>query len=97
MPAYLVPTSRAPRPHPCHPNGSSAPALCAAYARRPPTDAPYALLGRIRYAPPFNGRLRFRVPRLTPRSYAFVVYCAPCYKGPGGSLIRTGPTFLVTR
>jgi hypothetical protein len=35
----------------------------------------------------WNARLRFRVPRLRPGLYQFLVYCDPCHPGPGGNLI----------
>lgn len=95
MPVYLVPAGRAPHRVPC---GDVAPgALCEARVAKPPRGAPYTLLGRIHYAPPTSGRFRFRVPRLAAGAYAFLVYCAPCYKGPGGSLIATGPRFRILR
>jgi hypothetical protein len=34
--------------------------------------------------------LRFRVPRLEPGPYTFVVHCAVCNRGWGGSLVRSG-------
>ena len=70
-------------------------AICAPFAARPPRRWPFVSIGRIRFAPPANGRLRFHVPRLPSGTYHFVVYCAPCYKGPGGSLIDSGPTFSI--
>lgn len=70
------------------------------YAARPPR-APYRLLGRFRctgrdhYVGDFpkgdwaswSGLLRFRVPRIAPGFYRLVVYCEPCRRGRGGSLI----------
>ncbi|MDQ3823117.1 MAG: hypothetical protein M3321_07745 [Actinomycetota bacterium] len=51
--------------------------------------------------------LRFRVPRVRPGRYQLAVYCAPCRRGRGGSLIvqnhlwrgskRIGPTALTIR
>ena len=90
MPAYLVLHMRAPRATACRRN-----AVCAPFAARAPQRWPYVFIGRIRFAPPASGRLRFRVPRVPAGAYRFVVYCAPCYKGPGGSLIDSGPTFVV--
>ena len=95
MPVYLVPAPRAPRLRPCFVRGVRA--GCEARVRRAPRGTPFTLLGRIRYAPPTSGRLAFRVPKLSAGYYAFVVYCAPCYKGPGGSLIDTGPRFRILR
>jgi hypothetical protein len=93
MPVYLVPVAQAPRIRPCVVHGRKA--VCAPVVPRPPRGAPYTLIGRIHYAPPARGRLRFRVPNLPAGSYALVVYCAPCYKGPGGSLIDTSPRFRI--
>jgi hypothetical protein len=70
---------------------------CEPRAHRPPTRAPYIWLGRIHYAAPTSGRFTFRVPHVAPGAYRIVVYCAPCYRGAGGSLIATGPTFRVLR
>lgn len=95
MPVYLVPATRAPHPAPCH--GLDTRAVCEARVPRPPHGAPYTFIGRIHYAPPTRGRFRFRVPRLARGYYAFLVYCAPCYKGPGGSLIDTGTRFRILR
>ena len=38
-------------------------------------------------APPHGGAIPFRVPALAPGRYVYVLYCGPCYRGPGGSLI----------
>ena len=83
MPLYLVASSKAPRGSPKVANA--------------PKRWPYIVLGRVHFAPPFRGRLRFRVPRVRAGAYRFVLYCAPCYRGPGGSLISTVPTFRVLR
>ena len=95
MPVYLVPAGRAPHRAPC--DDLVAGAVCEARVAKPPGGTPYTLLGRIHYAPPTRGRFRFRVPRVASGVYAFLVYCAPCYKGPGGSLIDTGPRFRILR
>ena len=81
MPAYLVPSARAPG--------------TAIFVPNPPKRWPYVLIGRIHYAPPARGRLRFHVPNLASGTYHFVVYCGPCVRGPGGSLIDSSPTFRV--
>jgi hypothetical protein len=81
MPAYLVPSARA--------TGT------AVFVRSAPRGWPYVFIGRIHYAPPARGRVRFRVPRVPSGTYHFVVYCAPCIRGPGGSLVDSSPTFYV--
>ena len=95
MPVYLVRALRAPHSAPCL--DLDVRAVCEARVPRPPHGEPYTFIGRIHYAPPTRGRFRFRVPRLAPGYYAFLVYCAPCYKGPGGSLIDTGTRFRIVR
>jgi hypothetical protein len=81
-PLYLVPASRAPGLVACAPD-----AICDPRVRWPPQHAPYILLGRIRYRQKGTGTLRFRVPNVARGAYRFVLYCAPCYRGPGGTLI----------
>ena len=87
LPVYLVPAPRNPQ----------IPACCEARVRRAPRGGKFAFLGRIHYGAPQHGRFAFRVPKLRPGTYDFVVYCAPCYKGPDGSLISTGPRFRILR
>jgi hypothetical protein len=71
------------------------------FVRRPPRGRPYIAVGRTgctgkhHYVGDFphgdwsswSGYLRFRIPRVRPGRYSLVVYCAPCRRGPGGSLI----------
>ncbi|HEX6700300.1 MAG TPA: hypothetical protein VF101_06165 [Gaiellaceae bacterium] len=95
MPVYLVPARRSPQRAPCL--GIDPRAVCEARVPRAPKGVPYTFLGRIHYAPPARGRFRFRVPRIAPGLYALLVYCAPCYKGPGGSVIDTGRRFRILR
>jgi hypothetical protein len=92
MPIYLVPDSYARR------TGLYAFSFPVA---RPPMEPPFRRLGRTRctgrlhYLGDFpdgdwsswSGYLRFRVPLLRPGRYHFVVYCAPCRRGPGGSIV----------
>jgi hypothetical protein len=96
MPVYLVPVTRLPVRYPCTMR-NGARAVCEPRVLSPPTHAPYTWLGRIHYAPPTSGRFTFRVPHLAPGAYHFVVYCAPCYRGPGGSLVDTDRAFRVLR
>jgi hypothetical protein len=90
MPIYLVPAGRAPQPYPCA-NG-----LCDPRALTPPAGKPYIPLGRLHYHADFRATLRFRVPQVPAGGYRFVIFCEPCYRGPWGSLITTGPGFRVT-
>ena len=94
MPVYLVPVARLPVRYPCT-TRNGARAVCEPRVLRPPVHAPYIWLGRIHYAPPTSGRFTFRVPRIAPGAYHFVIYCAPCYRGPGGSLVDTDKAFRV--
>ena len=87
FPVYLVPAPQDPQ----------IPACCEARVRRPPHGGRFRFLGRVHYGPPQRGRFVFRVPRLRPGTYGFVLYCAPCYKGPDGSLVSTGPRFRIRR
>jgi hypothetical protein len=68
---------------------------------RPPTSRAFRLLGRMVCAgrmhyvghypdgdwSSWNGYLRFRVPRVAPGAYQLVVFCDPCQRGRGGTLI----------
>jgi hypothetical protein len=87
----LVPLASAPKPRPCGPD-----ALCSPQAPSPPSNAPYSYLGRA--TPPPRGNnpehgavprysLTFRIPRLAPGTYAYVIWCDACVKGSGGSLV----------
>jgi hypothetical protein len=86
FPVSLVPSARAPRDHPCRGK-----ALCSPEVAGPPRKRPFVFLGWAEQAGSTSyGRryeLRFRVPRVRPDVYAFVIYCGGCSSGPGGSLI----------
>jgi hypothetical protein len=73
------------------------PACCEPRVRHPPRGGRFTFLGRVHYGAPQHGRFVFHVPRLRPGTYGLVIYCAPCYKGPDGSLIATGPRFRIRR
>ncbi len=82
LPLYLVAARSAPKHYACGRN-----AICEPRARRPPSSAPYTRIGRVHFGRSGVGTVQFRVPSLPPGRYRFVLYCAPCYRGPGGSLI----------
>jgi hypothetical protein len=82
MPLYLIAAARAPQPVRCGPN-----AICQPKAKKPPSAPPYRLVGRIHFRRSGTGVVRFRVPKIAAGAYRFVIYCAPCSRGPGGSLI----------
>jgi hypothetical protein len=90
MPLYLVPTQQAPQPVRCRRN-----AMCQPKSRRAPEGPPYRFLGRITFRRSGTGVVRFRVPRVAAGTYRFVIYCAPCYRGPGGSLITDDASFAI--
>jgi hypothetical protein len=76
---YLVPERLVPNPWHC-----SANAICAPFSVGPPHRHGWTWLGRFF---PNRRSLWFRVPKVRPGPYRAVVYCAPCYRGPRGSLI----------
>jgi hypothetical protein len=92
IPVSLVPVARTPKP-------PSAPVA------GPPRDRPFVFLGRakplfqmgelrrMREIPQY--RLRFRIPRVEPGAYAFVIYCDNCYRGARGSLIVDPTRYLL--
>lgn len=90
MPLYLVPRARVRPPHPCGPN-----ALCDTVLPRPPTAAPYLRVGTLDFhTHPRQVEAVFRLPRLPPGLYELLIYCAPCHRGPGGTLI-SNPSALI--
>jgi hypothetical protein len=90
MPLYLVPATRVPQRRACGPN-----AICEPRAKRPPTRPPYTRIGQVHFRHSGSGVVRFHVPSLIPGRYRFVVYCAPCYRGPGGSLVVNDAQFFI--
>lgn len=90
MPLYLVLRSRVRPPHPCGSN-----ALCDTVIPRPPTTAPYRRVGTLDFGRhPCHVQVRFRLPRLVSGVYEFLIYCAPCHRGPGGTLISNPSAVL---
>jgi hypothetical protein len=90
MPLYLVPRARVRPPHPCGPN-----ALCDTVLARPPRHAPYLLAGLLDFRRhPRRVVVRFRLPRLSPGVYEFLIYCDLCHRGPGGTLI-SNPSAII--
>ena len=104
MRIYLVPRRAAPQPFWCKLEngvpvaaepGAAGAGLCRRSVIRPPTWRPYVFLGRLGEERRGSAALRFRVPRVCPGRYRFVIYCARCYPGRGGSLVTSGPVFHV--
>jgi hypothetical protein len=79
---YLVPAARVPQPGPCPPPIKSG--GCEPWSIGPPHRRGWTWLGRLF---PHRPSVRFRVPNVPAGLYRAVVYCAPCYRGPWGSLI----------
>jgi hypothetical protein len=84
---YLAPASTVPRPRWCR--GGSA--ICEPTWLGPPKRTGWIWLGRFF---PSRPSFHFRVPAVPPGIYRPVVYCAPCVRGPRGSLIA-GDRFYV--
>jgi hypothetical protein len=82
MPLYLVPRDKVPR------------------FRRSvgaPRGEPYTFVGLLDFRERRTVRMRFRVSRVAPGLYAFVIYCDPCARGKRGSLITTARVSLRIR
>jgi hypothetical protein len=100
FPISLVPSAKAPSPHPCRGG------LCPGEAPDPPDGGAYRFLGRA--TPPPGGNdpasgliprylLGFRVPAVGAGRYTFVIFCAACNRGSGGSLVASGELRVRTR
>jgi hypothetical protein len=74
-PLYLVPKTSAPFGSP--------------KVRRAPTERPFVRIGLLDFRHTKEIHLRLKVPELPTGSYYFVLYCAPCYRGLGGSLVTS--------
>lgn len=91
FPISLVGVAQTPRSHPCGKNR-----VCAPVAAEPPREPPFKFLGHTRGGRALNpkarppgsqSRLQVSLPSIEPGRYSFVIYCAECTPGPGGSLI----------
>jgi hypothetical protein len=83
MPLYLVPVARVPK-------RSRFPA--------PPRGYPFTRVGSLDFSRhPRHVTMRFRVPRLPRGRYELVIYCDPCRRGPGGTLIKDVTAVLRVR
>jgi hypothetical protein len=99
FPVSLVPVARAPKPHPC----MGGKAVCGPFAAGPPRHRPFAYLGKAKPVfdldhPPENVwaakyRLRFRIPRVRPGPYAFVIYLG--FSGDRGGLAVDSTRYLL--
>lgn len=86
---YLAPDSAALQPRPCM-DGRG---ICSPTSLGPPQREGWVWLGRFF---PTRPSFHFRVPDVRPGAYRPVAYCAPCVRGPRGSLIA-GNRFQVLR
>jgi hypothetical protein len=83
MPLYLVPVARVPK-------RSAYPA--------PPRGDPFSRVGSLDFSRhPRHVTTEFRVPRLLRGRYELVIYCDPCRRGPGGTLIKDTTAVLRLR
>jgi hypothetical protein len=88
----LVPVEQAPWPHRCGPR-----AFCSPQVAGPPRRSPFRYLGEaaaLNDVTQETGRvpvpryvLDFTIPDLRPGTYTYLIYCAVCGEGKGGSLI----------
>ncbi|HEV7640110.1 MAG TPA: hypothetical protein VGO39_04465 [Gaiellaceae bacterium] len=97
LPLYLVSTKDALLPTPCTIKGTDG--ICEPRVAGPPRGATYHRIGTLNVRHANDVTITFRVPKLTPGEYLYVLYCGPCYRGPGGSLIAQTqpPTLTVVR
>jgi hypothetical protein len=85
LPLYLVPRAKAPQDHDCVFRGHAG--VCVPTASRIPHGGIYHRIGTVNVRHRNEEWITYRVPRLAPGRYVYVLYCGPCYSGPGGSLI----------
>lgn len=85
LPLYLVSTKDALLPTPCTFKGADG--ICEPRVEAPPRGGKYHRIGTLNVRHANDVTISFRVPKLAPGIYLYVLYCGPCYKGRGGSLI----------
>jgi hypothetical protein len=85
LPLYLVSTKDALLPTPCKFKGTDG--ICEPRVGAPPRGGKYHRIGTLNVRHANDVTIIFRVPKLAPGKYLYVLYCGPCYKGRGGSLI----------
>jgi hypothetical protein len=100
FPVSLVPVEKVPRPYRCGPRRLCTPEAPAPPRRAPftllgwakpapPADDRWPLGGGFGHGTiePPRYALEFQIPDLRPGTYSYVIYCATCQRGEGGSLI----------
>jgi hypothetical protein len=100
LPLYLVKAQDAPALHACTLRNGS-PAICPTTSLGPPHGGVYHRIATLDVRHANTVRVSFRVPRLAPGRYLYVLYCGPCWRGARGSLIafdyRAAPALTVVR
>src|SRR4051794_30271549 len=87
---YLVPERLVPGPVRCTVRRTDA--ICAPSSVGPPHRRGWRWVGRFF---PHRPTFAFRIPAIPAGPYRPVIYCAPCYRGPRGSLIVGSQRLLV--
>jgi hypothetical protein len=97
LPLYLVSTKDALLPTPCTFKGADG--ICEPRVAAPPRSRKFHRIGTLNVRHTNDVTITYRVPQLAPGKYLYVLYCGPCYKGRGGSLIAwtQHPTLTVVR
>jgi hypothetical protein len=99
LPLYLVAAKHAPPLRSCT-TTNGALAVCPSTSLGPPHGGVYHRVATLNVRHANTVRVAFRVPRLAPGRYVYVLYCGPCWRGPRGSLITFGaraPSLTVVR
>ena len=86
LPLYLVAAKDAPAVGACTLRDGQA-ATCPATSLGPPHSARYHRVATLNVRHANTVHVSFRVPRLAPGRYVYVLYCGPCWRGQRGSLI----------
>lgn len=86
LPLYLVASNDAPPVHSCTLRNGQ-PATCPATSLGPPRGGRYHRVATLDVRHANTVHVSYRVPRLAPGRYVYVLYCGPCWRGPRGSLI----------
>ncbi len=94
LPLYLVSTKDSLLPTPCRFKGADG--ICEPRVGAPPRGGKYHRIGTLNVRHANDVTITFRVPKLAPGKYLYVLYCGPCYKGRGGSLIAQLQTPTLT-
>jgi hypothetical protein len=98
LPLYLVAAGDVPPLHACTLRNGSA-ATCPTTSLGPPHNGRYHRVATLNVRHANTVHVSFRLPRLAPGRYVYVLYCGPCWRGPRGSLIafddRSAPALTI--